>query len=39
MYLLNLWSVRNDYWDERRHLPDVFENYRGSVYLVWGLQD
>lgn len=30
------WS---DYWDERRHLPDVLENYRGSVYLVWGLQD
>lgn len=29
----------NDYWDERRHLPDVLENYRGSVYLVWGLQD
>ena len=27
------WS---DYWDERRHLPDVLENYRGSVYLVWG---
>ena len=30
------WS---DYWDERRHLPDVLENYRGSVYVVWGLQD
>ena len=30
------WS---DYWDERRHLPDVLENYKGSVYLVWGLQD
>ena len=29
----------NDYWDERRHLPDVLENYRGSVYLVWGMQD
>ncbi|MDG1552211.1 MAG: CocE/NonD family hydrolase, partial [Candidatus Poseidonia sp.] len=29
----------NDYWDERRHLPDVLENYQGSVYLVWGLQD
>jgi predicted acyl esterase len=29
----------NDYWDERRHLPDVLENYEGSVYLVWGLQD
>jgi predicted acyl esterase len=29
----------NDYWEERRHLPDVLENYRGSVYLVWGLQD
>ena len=29
----------NDYWDERRHLPDVLENYNGSVYLVWGLQD
>ena len=32
-------SQWNDYWDERRHLPDVLENYRGSVYLVWGLQD
>jgi len=29
----------NDYWDERRHLPDVLANYEGSVYLVWGLQD
>ena len=29
----------NDYWEERRHLPDVLENYEGSVYLVWGLQD
>ena len=29
----------NDYWDERRHLPDVLANYQGSVYLVWGLQD
>lgn len=29
----------NDYWDERRHLPDVLQNYRGSVYLVWGMQD
>ena len=29
----------NDYWDERRHLPDVLENYQGSVYLVWGMQD
>jgi hypothetical protein len=29
----------NDYWDERRHLPDVLANYKGSVYLVWGLQD
>ena len=29
----------NDYWDERRHLPDVLENYKGSVYLVWGMQD
>jgi len=29
----------NDYWDERRHLPDVLENYRGSVYIVWGMQD
>lgn len=32
-------SQWNDYWDERRHLPDVLENYQGSVYLVWGLQD
>ena len=30
------WS---DYWDERRHLPGVLDNYRGSVYLVWGMQD
>ena len=29
----------NDYWDERRHLPDVLANYKGSVYLVWGMQD
>ena len=29
----------SDYWDERRHLPDVLDNYKGSVYLVWGLQD
>lgn len=29
----------NDYWDERRHLPDVLANYQGSVYLVWGMQD
>ncbi len=29
----------NDYWEERYHLPDVLENYGGSVYLVWGLQD
>ena len=46
---LNPWSTHlwahyggaewNDYWDERRHLPDVLENYRGSVYLVWGMQD
>ena len=30
------WS---DYWDERYHLQDVLDNYEGSVYLVWGLQD
>jgi predicted acyl esterase len=29
----------NDYWEERYHLPDVLQNYNGSVYLVWGLQD
>jgi len=29
----------NDYWDERYHLQDVIDNYNGSVYLVWGLQD
>ena len=29
----------NDYWEERYHLPDVLENYGGSVYIVWGLQD
>ena len=27
------WS---DYWDERRHLPDVLANYQGSVYIMWG---
>jgi len=32
-------SKWSKYWEERRHLPDVLENYRGSVYLVWGLQD
>ena len=30
------WS---DYWEERYHLGDVLENYNGSVYIVWGLQD
>ncbi len=30
------WS---DYWEERYHLQDVIDNYDGSVYLVWGLQD
>ena len=30
------WS---DYWEERYHLGDVIDNYNGSVYLVWGLQD
>ena len=29
----------NDYWDERYHLQDVIDNYKGSVYIVWGLQD
>ena len=29
----------NDYWDERYHLQDVIDNYEGSVYIVWGLQD
>jgi len=29
----------NDYWAERYHLPDVLSNYRGSVYIVWGMQD
>ncbi|HII41951.1 TPA: CocE/NonD family hydrolase [Candidatus Thalassarchaeaceae archaeon] len=29
----------NDYWDERYHLQDVIDNYNGSVYIVWGLQD
>ncbi len=29
----------NDYWDERYHLQDVLDNYEGSVYLVWGMQD
>ena len=30
------WS---DYWEERYHLGDVIENYNGSVYIVWGMQD
>ena len=30
------WS---DYWEERYHLGDVLQNYNGSVYIVWGLQD
>ncbi len=30
------WS---DYWEERYHLGDVLNNYEGSVYIVWGLQD
>jgi len=30
------WS---DYWDERYHLGDVIDNYDGSVYIVWGMQD
>lgn len=30
------WS---DYWEERYHLPDVLDNYGGSVYIIWGLQD
>ena len=29
----------NDYWEERYHLQDVIDNYEGSVYIVWGLQD
>ena len=29
----------NDYWEERYHLQDVIDNYKGSVYLVWGMQD
>ena len=29
----------NDYWDERYHLQDVLDNYNGSVYIVWGMQD
>ena len=29
----------NDYWEERYHLQDVLDNYEGSVYIVWGLQD
>lgn len=27
------------YWAERRYIKDIIENYRGSVYLVQGLQD
>ena len=30
------WS---DYWEERYHLGDVLDNYNGSVYIVWGMQD
>lgn len=30
------WS---DYWEERYHLGDVLDNYDGSVYIVWGMQD
>ncbi len=30
------WS---DYWEERYHLGDVIDNYEGSVYIVWGMQD
>jgi len=29
----------NDYWEERYHLQDVIDNYNGSVYIVWGMQD
>ena len=29
----------NDYWEERYHLQDVLDNYNGSVYIVWGMQD
>ena len=32
-------SQWNDYWEERYHLPDVLSNHRGSVYIVWGMQD
>ena len=28
-----------DYWEERYHLGDVLDNYDGSVYIVWGMQD
>ena len=31
--------TRNDYWDERYHLQDVLDNYNGSAYIVWGMQD
>ena len=27
------------YWEERYHLGDVIDNYDGSVYIVWGMQD
>lgn len=27
------------YWAERRYIPDILKNYRGSIYLVQGLQD
>jgi putative CocE/NonD family hydrolase len=27
------------YWADRRYIDDILKNYRGSVYLVQGLQD
>ena len=29
----------SEYWEERYHLGDVIDNYNGSVYIVWGMQD
>nr|ABZ07557.1 putative X-Pro dipeptidyl-peptidase (S15 family) [uncultured marine microorganism HF4000_ANIW137J11] len=32
-------SLQEGYWEERYFLPDVLENYEGSVYIIHGFQD
>ena len=32
-------DVEGTYWQERSMLPRVLENYRGSLYMIHGLQD